>query len=91
MRWSGSRSRAGRIDCRVKPVAAGTFAEEERSRQPSVFSVLRAVSDLFSAPDDRTLGLYGAFGYDLAFQFEAIRRRLERGGRSAGSRALSAG
>ena len=68
----------GRIDCRVKQVAAGTFAEEERSRQPSVFSVLRAVSDLFSAPDDRTLGLYGAFGYDLAFQFEAIRRRLER-------------
>jgi anthranilate synthase len=68
----------GRIDCRVKPAAAGTFAEEERSRQPSVFSVLRAVSDLFSAPDDHTLGLYGAFGYDLAFQFEAIRRRLER-------------
>ncbi|MGF7207982.1 anthranilate synthase [Skermanella aerolata] len=70
----------GRIDCRVKPVAPGTFAEEDRSRQPSVFSVLRAISDLFSAPDDHTLGLYGAFGYDLAFQFEAIRRRLERGG-----------
>ena len=70
----------GRIDCRVKPVAPGTFAEEDRSRQPSVFSVLRAVSDLFSAPDDHTLGLYGAFGYDLAFQFEAIRKRLERGG-----------
>ena len=70
----------GRIDCRVKPAVPGTFAEEDRSRQPSVFSVLRAVSDLFSAPDDHTLGLYGAFGYDLAFQFEAIRQRLERGG-----------
>ncbi|NUB36094.1 anthranilate synthase [Azospirillum brasilense] len=54
------------------------FPEEERSRQPSVFSVLRAVLDLFAAPDDPLLGLYGAFAYDLAFQFEPIRQRLER-------------
>jgi anthranilate synthase len=52
---------------------AGPFAEEERSRQPSVFSVLRALIDLFASPEDPHLGLYGAFGYDLAFQFEPVR------------------
>ncbi len=56
-------------------VAAPTkrFAEEERSKQPSVFSVLRALIELFESPADPHLGLYGAFGYDLAFQFEPIR------------------
>jgi anthranilate synthase len=54
------------------------FPEEERSKQRSVFSVVRAVVDLFSAPDDPHLGLYGAFAYDLAFQFEPIRHRLPR-------------
>lgn len=54
------------------------FAEEERSRQPSVFSVLRAVIRLFAGEQDGSLGLYGAFGYDLAFQFEEIPLRLRR-------------
>jgi anthranilate synthase len=58
--------------------AAGRFAEEERSKQPSVFSIVRAVLDLFHHPGEAHLGLYGAFGYDLAFQFEPIRLRLER-------------
>jgi anthranilate synthase len=58
--------------------AAGRFVEEERSRQPSVFSLLRALGALFRHPDEPHLGLYGAFGYDLAFQFEPIRLRLER-------------
>ena len=57
---------------------AGRFAEEDRSRQPSVFSVLRALVALFHHADEPHLGLYGAFGYDLAFQFEPIRLRLER-------------
>jgi anthranilate synthase len=57
---------------------AGRFVEEERSRQPSVFSLLRALGALFRHPDEPHLGLYGAFGYDLAFQFEPIRLRLER-------------
>ena len=56
----------------------GRFAEEERSRQPSVFSLLRALGALFHHPEEPHLGLYGAFGYDLAFQFEPIRLRLER-------------
>jgi anthranilate synthase len=54
------------------------FAEEERSRQPSVFSVLRALIPLFGSPEDQHLGLYGAFGYDLVFQFEPMRLRLKR-------------
>jgi anthranilate synthase len=57
---------------------AGRFAEEERSRQPSVFSVLRRLTALFAADDEPHLGLYGAFGYDLAFQFEPIKLRLQR-------------
>jgi len=58
---------------------AGTItAEEERSRSPSVFSVIRAIVDLFRSSADPSLGLFGAFGYDLAFQFEAIEQRLER-------------
>jgi anthranilate synthase len=58
--------------------AAGRFPEEERSKQPSVFSVLRVLIDLFASAEEPHLGLYGAFGYDLAFQFEPIRLRLER-------------
>ena len=54
------------------------FPEESRSRQPSVFSVLRALIDLFSSSEDQHLGLYGAFGYDLVFQFEPMQLRLPR-------------
>ncbi|WP_310619814.1 anthranilate synthase [Flexibacterium corallicola] len=53
------------------------FSEEERSRQPSSFSVVRALVALFSCDDDQ-LGLYGAFGYDLTFQFEPIDLKLKR-------------
>ena len=49
-----------------------------RSRQPSVFSVLRALIDLFGSAEDQHLGLYGAFGYDLVFQFEPMRLKLPR-------------
>jgi anthranilate synthase len=59
------------------PSSDEVFAEEERSRRPTVFTALRAVCDLFSGPDPH-LGLYGAFGYDLAFQFEPIRLAIER-------------
>ncbi|NVK35921.1 MAG: anthranilate synthase component I [Rhodobacteraceae bacterium] len=53
------------------------FQEEERSRQPSTFSIVRALKDLFACADDQ-LGLYGAFGYDVAFQFEPIDLKLQR-------------
>jgi len=54
------------------------LAEEERSRVPTVFTVLRALVDLFRSPEDANLGLYGAFGYDLAFQFDHVERKLKR-------------
>jgi anthranilate synthase len=54
------------------------FPEESRSRQPSVFSVLRALIELFGSAEDQHLGLYGAFGYDLVFQFEPMPLRLPR-------------
>ena len=69
--------RPGALALMVRAPAAA-FTEEERSRQPSVFSVLRALADLFHHADEPHLGLYGAFGYDLAFQFEPIRPRLPR-------------
>lgn len=68
---------AGRLEVRVAEPTTH-FPEELRSRQHSVFSVLRAMVELFAAPDDPHLGLYGAFGYDLAFQFEAIPLQLPR-------------
>jgi anthranilate synthase len=54
------------------------FPEENRSRQPSVFSVLRALVELFGSAADQHLGFYGAFGYDLVFQFEPMPLRLPR-------------
>ena len=54
------------------------FAEEERSQQPSLFSPLRRLIHVFAGIDDESLGLYGAFGYDLIHQFERIDLRLER-------------
>ena len=57
---------------------AGPFTEEERSRQPSVFSVVRAIVALFRSDEDPHLGLAGAFGYDLAYQFEPMPLKLER-------------
>jgi len=53
-------------------------SEEERSRSPSVFTVLRAIVALFKTDADASLGLYGAFGYDLAFQFDPVPPVLER-------------
>ena len=62
----------------------GTFTEEERSRRPSVFSALREIIADLAGPDPN-LGLYGAFGYDLAFQFEPVRPRIRRDRRPSGT------
>src|SRR5579863_2078806 len=59
------------------PEGAETFTEEQRSRRPTVFSVLREITAAFGCPDPH-LGLYGAFGYDLAFQFEPVRTSIDR-------------
>jgi anthranilate synthase len=56
---------------------AGTVPEEERSRRPTVFSAIRELIAVFAGPDEH-LGLFGAFGYDLAFQFEPVRLRRDK-------------
>jgi anthranilate synthase len=66
--------RAGTV---LIPESGASFTEEERSRRPTVFSALREIIAAFSGPDPH-LGLYGAFGYDLAFQFEPVRQRHDR-------------
>ncbi|MFT8317284.1 MAG: anthranilate synthase component I [Sporolactobacillus sp.] len=45
--------------------------EENRTRQPSLFSLLRKLQQLFHT-DDHFLGLYGSFGFDLIRQFESF-------------------
>jgi len=70
-------STARRLDLTVK-MPDRVFTEEERSKMPTVFTVLRAITDLFHSQADASLGFYGAFGYDLAFQFDAINLKLER-------------
>ncbi|MBO0809292.1 MAG: chorismate-binding protein, partial [Actinobacteria bacterium] len=81
---------AGRAVTVVIPEPAGLVAEEDRSRRPTVFTAVREVIAAFAAAPgggqpDPHLGLYGAFGYDLAFQFEPVRLAHPR---QAGQRDL---
>jgi anthranilate synthase len=78
-----AQDRPGQVSV-VIPEPAGLVAEEDRSRRPTVFSAVREVIGAF-AGDDPHLGLYGAFGYDLAFQFEPVTPRIDR---PAGQRDL---
>src|ERR1700681_2630889 len=54
------------------------FPEEERSKQPSAFSVVRALLEEFRHPLSARRALVGAFGYDLLLQFDPIERKLPR-------------
>lgn len=54
------------------------FSEEERSQQPSVFSVIRLILSFFKSESEPYLGLYGAFGFDLLFQFEKLAKQKQR-------------
>jgi anthranilate synthase len=78
--WEDFQITGGAIRATLKPLP-GFFSEEERSKQPSVFSILRALVEEFRHPDDSRLSLVGAFGYDLLFQFDPIQLRLPRGDR----------
>ena len=69
----------GALHGRLKPLPA-LFPEEERSKQPSVFTILRALVDEFRGEENCRLGLVGAFGYDLLFQFEPIEKKHAREG-----------
>ena len=77
--WEEFELREGRLEGVLKPLPA-LFPEEERSKQPSAFSILRALIDEFRGEEDPRLGLVGAFGYDLLFQFEPIEKKLPRDG-----------
>ena len=75
--WDDFHEENGALHGRLKPMPK-LFSEEERSKQPSVFSVLRALTHEFRNEKDDKLALAGAFGFDLLFQFEPIPLRLER-------------
>ena len=68
---------ADRMVLEIAPSDA-VFPEEERSLQPSIFSPLRRLMQAFEGIDDSFLGLYGAFGYDLIFQFLDLERAAGR-------------
>ncbi len=77
--WESLAMDAGALRGRLKPLPE-LFPEEERSKQPSAFSILRALVEEFRSPKDNRLALVGAFGYDLLFQFDPIKLLQPRSG-----------
>jgi anthranilate synthase len=77
--WEEFGWESGMLAGKLKPLPA-LFPEEERSKQPSAFSILRALIEEFRGEEDSRLSLVGAFGYDLLFQFEPIQKKLPRSG-----------
>jgi len=75
--WESFHREGGILAGRLKPLPA-LFPEEQRSKQPSAFSILRTLIEEFSPLKDPRLALVGAFGYDLLFQFDPIQLRLPR-------------
>ncbi|MCZ2148432.1 MAG: anthranilate synthase component I [Bryobacterales bacterium] len=75
--WESFHASAGSLHGRLKPLE-GLFPEEQRSRQPSPFSIIRALIEEFGHPEDSRLALAGAFGYDLLLQFDPIQLKLPR-------------
>jgi anthranilate synthase len=52
--------------------------EAHRTKRASLFTLLRALRDLFALEGERHLGLLGAFGYDLLFQLEDLLKKRSR-------------
>jgi anthranilate synthase len=77
--WVSFRNDNGTLRGTLKPLPA-LFAEEERSKQPSAFSAIRALIAEFRHPLASRLALAGAFGYDLLFRFDPIDQKLPRTG-----------
>ncbi len=75
--WASFHATAESLDGELKPLPA-LFPEEERSKQPSAFSILRTLIESIGSDHDSRLGLIGAFGYDLLFQFDPIELKLPR-------------
>lgn len=55
-----------------------SFPEEERSKQPTAMTPVRTLLQAFKKMNDDFLGLYGAFAYDLLFEFDPIRLNHQR-------------
>ena len=77
--WEVFQNESGALRGTLKTLP-GLFPEEERSKQPSVFSLLRALIAEFKHPLASRLALIGAFGYDLLFRFDPIEQKLPRAG-----------
>jgi anthranilate synthase len=75
--WEYFANEDGTLRGTLRPLPA-LFPEEERSKQPSAFSILRSLLDEFRHPIASRLALAGAFGYDLLFQFDPIDLKLPR-------------
>jgi anthranilate synthase len=75
--WESFTSEGDALHGKLKPLPA-LFPEEERSKQPSAFSVVRALIAEFQHPLANRLALVGAFGYDLLLQFDPIEQKLPR-------------
>jgi anthranilate synthase len=75
--WDEFQWRGASLQGRLKPLPK-LFPEEERSKQPSAFSILRTLIQEFRSEQDTRLALVGAFGYDLLFQFDPIELKLPR-------------
>jgi anthranilate synthase len=77
--WDEFSIEESKIAGRLKPLPK-LFPEEQRSKQPSVFSILRTLIQEFQYEQETRLALIGAFGYDLLFQFDPIEFKLPREG-----------
>ena len=75
--WDYDPPTVDSLHLRLKPLAE-RFPEEERSKQPSPFSLVRLLVKEFGNPADPRLMLAGAFGYDLLLQFDPIKQSLPR-------------
>src|SRR5579883_1693318 len=75
--WENFSGEESELRGTLKPLPR-LFSEEERSKQPSAFSILRTLVNEFKHPLAGRLPLVGAFGYDLLFQFDPIRKKLPR-------------
>lgn len=74
-------SRQGDLVSGHVPPSLTDFPEEYRTRQPSVLSALRSLVGALTPVNKEPktpLGFYGAFGYDLVFQFEDLEKKLPR-------------
>lgn len=77
--WNSFGTENGALRGTLKPLPA-LFPEEQRSKQPSAFSIIRALIAEFCNPLADRLSLVGAFGFDLLFRFDPIKPRLPRTG-----------